>query len=169
MLSALFGRPLRAVMALVAIGTLIAFAVIAPRLPDSVAMHFDARGEPDRWGPPSELLMLAVAPSVVWVVIAWCQSLREVARIRLPLDLFGLGVILALAVAGCAVVAFNLGLDTPVLPVTASVVLLGGLGVAALVYGVLGDVPRMSNFVRWAIVGGTGVLSLVSFFLLIRN
>ncbi|MCC7358052.1 MAG: DUF1648 domain-containing protein [Anaerolineales bacterium] len=43
-------------------------ALVAGQLPPEIALHFDAAGAPDRYGPPTGLLILPVIAGVTWVV-----------------------------------------------------------------------------------------------------
>jgi len=43
-------------------------ALISPQLPGQIALHFDAAGLPDRFGPPSGLLILPVIAGLTWLV-----------------------------------------------------------------------------------------------------
>ncbi len=64
----------RLALALVAVGALGAvlllgyLAFIAGQLPPQIALHFDARGVPDRFGPPSGLLILPAIAGLTWLV-----------------------------------------------------------------------------------------------------
>jgi hypothetical protein len=42
--------------------------LIAPQLPPEIALHFNAQGQPDRFGPPSGLLLLPVIAGLAWLV-----------------------------------------------------------------------------------------------------
>jgi hypothetical protein len=43
-------------------------AVISPQLPAQIALHFDASGLPDRFGPPAGLLILPAIAGLAWLV-----------------------------------------------------------------------------------------------------
>ena len=43
-------------------------ALISPQLPAQIALHFDARGLPDRFGPPAGLLILPAIAGLTWLV-----------------------------------------------------------------------------------------------------
>ena len=43
-------------------------ALISPQLPAQIALHFDARGLPDRFGPPAGLLILPAIAGFTWLV-----------------------------------------------------------------------------------------------------
>ena len=45
-------------------------ALIAPQLPEQIALHFNAQGQPDRFGPPAGLLILPVIAGLAWLVNA---------------------------------------------------------------------------------------------------
>jgi hypothetical protein len=63
----------RLALALIALGTAGAvlllgyLAVISPQLPAQIALHFDAQGLPDRFGPPSGLLILPAIAGLTWL------------------------------------------------------------------------------------------------------
>jgi hypothetical protein len=42
-------------------------ALVAPQLPEQIALHFNAQGQPDRFGPPSGLLILPLIASLAWL------------------------------------------------------------------------------------------------------
>jgi hypothetical protein len=41
--------------------------LIAPQLPAQIALHFNAQGQPDRFGPPAGLLILPVIAGLAWL------------------------------------------------------------------------------------------------------
>jgi hypothetical protein len=43
-------------------------ALISPQLPAEIALHFDAQGRPDRFGPPAGLLILPLIAGLAWLV-----------------------------------------------------------------------------------------------------
>ncbi len=43
-------------------------ALISPQLPAQIALHFDAQGLPDRFGPPAGLLILPAIAGLTWLV-----------------------------------------------------------------------------------------------------
>src|SRR5258708_10007903 len=43
-------------------------ALISPQLPAQIALHFDASGLPDRFGPPAGLLILPAIAGLTWLV-----------------------------------------------------------------------------------------------------
>lgn len=43
---------------------------IAPQVPDQIALHFNAQGQPDRFGPPDGLLILPLIAGLAWLVNA---------------------------------------------------------------------------------------------------
>lgn len=43
-------------------------ALISPQLPAQIALHFDAHGLPDRFGPPAGLLILPAIAGLTWLV-----------------------------------------------------------------------------------------------------
>ena len=64
----------RLALVLVALGALGAvlllgyLALIASQLPPQIALHFNAGGQPDRYGPPSGLLILPVIAGLTWLL-----------------------------------------------------------------------------------------------------
>lgn len=42
-------------------------ALIAPQLPAQIALHFNAQGQPDRFGPPAGLLILPTIAGLAWL------------------------------------------------------------------------------------------------------
>jgi uncharacterized membrane protein len=76
--------PLQAVSWAVLLVDVVAFALIIPRLPASVPLHFDAAGVPDRFGPPGEHWQVIVTPifliAVLWVT-TWVMA---AARFAVP-------------------------------------------------------------------------------------
>ena len=57
-------------------------SLIAPQLPDQIALHFNAAGQPDRFGPPTGLLILPLIAGSAWLLNAtagvWLyRALRE--------------------------------------------------------------------------------------------
>jgi hypothetical protein len=42
-------------------------SVLYPHLPPQIALHFDARGQPNRFGPPEGLFLLPVLAGLVWL------------------------------------------------------------------------------------------------------
>jgi hypothetical protein len=64
----------RLALALVAVGAASAvlllgyLAVIAPKLPPQIALHFDAQRTADRYGPPAGLLILPAIAGLTWLV-----------------------------------------------------------------------------------------------------
>jgi hypothetical protein len=69
-----------AVSALLLVGYL---AAIAGQLPPQIALHFDGQGQPDRFGPPTGLLILPTIAGLTWAVNtlggAWLHR-RETER-----------------------------------------------------------------------------------------
>jgi uncharacterized membrane protein len=63
-------------------GTSLAYAVIAPSLPESIPVHWGPSGQPDRYGSPAELWaslpMMILYGSISWVV-AWISSSERLA------------------------------------------------------------------------------------------
>jgi hypothetical protein len=58
-------------------------AIIAPQLPEQMALHFDAQGNPDRFVPASGLLILPLIAALAWLVnTAWGLLLHRSARER---------------------------------------------------------------------------------------
>jgi hypothetical protein len=45
-------------------------ALVAPQLPEQIALHFNAQGQPDRFGPPAGLLILPLIAGLAWLVNA---------------------------------------------------------------------------------------------------
>ena len=70
-------------------------SLVAPQLPAQIALHFNAQGQPDRFGPPSGLLILPVIAGLTWLVNAlaglWlhrAESERPAAYLLLGASLF---------------------------------------------------------------------------------
>jgi hypothetical protein len=67
----LFGD--RLALALIGLGALSVLllvgylALVAGQLPPQIALHFDGRGQPDRFGPPTGLLILPLIAALTWV------------------------------------------------------------------------------------------------------
>lgn len=64
-------RPMTALVALcgLSVVALVAYiTLIYPQLPEQLALHFDAQGQPNRFGPPAGLFLLPTIAGLVWLV-----------------------------------------------------------------------------------------------------
>lgn len=64
-------RPVTALLALCGLSVVLLvgyITLIYPQLPEQLALHFDARGQPNRFGPPAGLFLLPTIAGLVWLV-----------------------------------------------------------------------------------------------------
>jgi hypothetical protein len=80
-------------------------ALITPQLPAQIALHFNAQGQPDRFGPPSGLLILPLIAGLAWLVNGlaglWLhrtEPQRPAAYLLLGASLFVQGLVWVAAV-----------------------------------------------------------------------
>jgi len=62
-------RVLEGVSLLLLLAMFLAPVLLWSRLGQQVPVHFDASGQPDRWGEPWELLLIPAAALLVWLMI----------------------------------------------------------------------------------------------------
>lgn len=63
-------RPMTALMALCGLSVVLLvgyITLIYPQLPEQLALHFDAQGQPNRFGPPAGLFLLPTIAGLVWL------------------------------------------------------------------------------------------------------
>lgn len=64
-------RPITILMALCGLSVVLLvgyITLIYPQLPEQLALHFDAQGQPNRFGPPAGLFLLPTIAGLVWLV-----------------------------------------------------------------------------------------------------